>query len=112
MQRPGDFSYKTIKEAYLRQGGVCAYCGMKIIPPWPHSMDPNNWYAGNAHHLRPLHWGGNTGLDNCVYLCEVHHQFLGHGMAPLGIDNQGGSSKAWIMLSRSDFKYWEKKKKR
>jgi len=44
-------------------------------------------------------------LKNCVYLCYGCHK-LAHGMAPFGIDEQGGSSKTWVKLRPSDFPYW------
>jgi len=31
---------------------------------------------------------------------------LGHGMAPFGIDKQGGSSRTWVQLSPDDFPFW------
>jgi len=51
--------------------------------------------------------GGDRSLDNCVYLCKDHHLFLGHGMAPSGIDPQGGGSDAWVQLESQDFPYWD-----
>jgi hypothetical protein len=53
-------------------------------------------YTGYAHHLQPIRHGGTGDLDNCVYLCWGHHLLLGHGMAPFGIDPQGGGSDAWV----------------
>jgi len=63
-------------------------------------------YRGYAHHVRPLLHNGSDGLDNCVYLCWGHHQLIGHGMAPFGIDRQGGSSHTWVQLNPDDFEFW------
>ena len=102
MPREGEFTARTKKAAIERQSGVCAFCGVELATPWS-----DGEYAGHAHHLRPLVHGGGPDLDNCVYLCQAHHLFLGHGMAPLGIDPQGGSSDTWVQLDREDFPYWQ-----
>jgi len=101
MARNGDFSARTKRAAIERQGGVCAFCGVPLKTPWTEGD-----YTGHAHHLRPLLHGGDRSLDNCVYLCRDHHLFLGHGMAPSGIDPQGGGSDAWVQLESQDFPYW------
>jgi len=80
----------------------CAFCGVPLRTPWS-SGD----YEAHAHHLQPLLHGGEASVDNCVYLCRAHHLFLGHGMAPLGIDPQGGSSDTWVQLEPEDFPFWE-----
>jgi predicted restriction endonuclease len=102
MARKGDFSKKTKKEAIRRQGGVCAFCGVTLNTPWSEGE-----YRGYAHHFRPLKHGGSDQLENCVYLCWGHHQLIGHGMAPFGIDKQGGSSDTWVQMEKEDFEYWE-----
>ena len=103
MGRTGDFAGRTKHAAIERQGGVCAFCGVTLSTPWSEGD-----YKGYAHHLRPLRHGGSASLDNCVYLCWGHHLLLGHGMAPFGIDEQGGSSDTWVQLSPEDFPYWER----
>lgn len=108
MNRTGDFPYPVKKAAYERQGGVCAFCGVKVTPPSSSSAPPRNAYSGEAHHLRPLDHGGTPTLDNCVYLCYGHHKLF-HGMAPFGIDKQGGSSRTWVHVTRTDFPFWKKK---
>jgi predicted restriction endonuclease len=102
MSRKGDFSKKTKRATIQRQCGVCAFCGVALKTPWS-----NGDFQGYAHHLRPLLHGGSDGINNCVYLCWGHHQLIGHGMAPFGIDNQGGSSSSWVQLSKDDFEYWD-----
>jgi predicted restriction endonuclease len=102
MVREGDFSRQTKRAAIERQKGLCAFCGLGLETPWS-----NGEYRGYAHHLRPLHHGGSDTLANCVYLCWAHHQLIGHGMAPIGIDKQGGSSRTWIQMSRRDFAFWQ-----
>ena len=101
MVRKGDFTNKTKKAAIQRQGGLCAFCGVQVQTPWSRGE-----YSGNAHHLKPLHHGGDDTLKNCVYLCWGDHQLLGHGMAPFGIDEQGGNSSSWVQLEQEDFKFW------
>jgi len=102
MARKGDFSKETKRQAIKRQEGKCAFCGVTLATPWTEGD-----YRGYAHHLRPLRHGGDAGLENCVYLCSGHHCYIGHGMAPFGIDSQGGGSDAWVMLEPGDFEYWD-----
>jgi len=102
MSRLGDFSPQIKKAAIERQGGICGFCGIALATPWTEGE-----YRGYAHHLRPLLHGGKASLENCIYLCEGHHMLLGHGMAPFGIDKQGGSSRTWVQLSQDDFPFWE-----
>jgi predicted restriction endonuclease len=111
MAREGDFPSQVKIEAYHRQGGVCAMCGVPLFPPRSTMPSPRGAYSGEAHHLRPLHHGGKPTLDNCVYLCYGDHKLVGHGMAPFGIDKQGGSSQTWVKLSKGDFLYWVKGKR-
>ena len=99
--REQDFSRETKRAAIERQRGVCAFCGVRLHTPWSYGDFP-----GEAHHLQPILHGGNDKVDNCVYLCWGHHQLLGHGNAPFGIDKQGGSSRHWVQLSRFTFPYW------
>lgn len=101
MARKGDFTRKTKRAAIHRQAGLCAFCGVTLKTPWTKGE-----YRGYAHHLQPLKHGGSADLDNCVYLCWGHHQFIGHGMAPFGIDKQGGSSDTWVQLDPDDFPHW------
>lgn len=101
MGRVGDFTRATKRAAILRQRGVCGWCGVALQTPWS-----NGELGGYAHHLRPLRHGGDASLDNCVYLCWGHHQLIGHGMAPYGIDAQGGSSDTWVQLEADDFEFW------
>ena len=101
MTRDREFTDATKRAAIARQDGVCAFCGMPIDTPWSEGK-----VKGEAHHLRPVAHGGSAELSNCVYLCWPHHLHLGHGMAPLGIDPQGGSSSTWVQLERDDFPHW------
>jgi len=101
MPRPGDFTRATKRAAILRQNGLCAFCGVTLKTPWTEGD-----YQGFAHHLRPLRHGGNSSLENCVYLCWGDHLLMGHGMAPFGIDDQSGSSNCWVQLAPDDFGYW------
>lgn len=102
MGRKGDFTRKTKRMAIERQGGRCAFCGTQLVTPWS-----DGEFRGYAHHLRPLRHGGSDQLDNCVYLCWGDHLLMGHGMAPYGIDMQGGSSDTWVQLDSEDFAFWD-----
>ena len=101
MSRDGDFSKSVKKEAMERQKGVCAFCGVTLDTPWTKGD-----YAGYAHHLKPLSHGGTDQLENCAYLCWGHHLLIGHGMAPFGIDKQGGTSNTWVQMEIEDFEFW------
>ena len=101
MTRKNDFSRKTKRDAITRQSGACAFCGVKLGTPWTEGK-----YQGYAHHLHPIRHGGGPELENCVYLCWGHHLLLGHGMAPFGIDKQGGSSNTQVFLEIDDFPFW------
>jgi predicted restriction endonuclease len=102
MSRHNDFTIPIKKSAIRRQKGKCAFCGVTLKTPWTKGK-----YEGCAHHLKPLRHGGKSTLSNCVYLCWGHHQYLGHGMAPFGIDKQGGSSSTWVQLGKEEFEYWD-----
>jgi len=104
-----EFPYSVKVAAYNRQGGVCAFCGVKLMPPWPTSPPPKGGYFGEAHHLRPDLHDGTPCEDNCVYLCYGDHKLMGHGMAPYGIAKQDGSPRTWVQLSKRDFPFWNKK---
>jgi predicted restriction endonuclease len=101
VSRPNEFSETTKQAAIQRQKGRCAFCGIRLTTQW--TLGP---VQGEAHHLKPILYGGTSDLDNCVYLCWAEHKLLGHGMAPFGIDKQGGSSRTMIMMSRRDFRFW------
>ena len=102
VKRSKEFSYDIKWKAIKRQNGVCAFCGVLLKTPWT-----DGDYPGEAHHLKPIHHGGTDSLENCVYLCYGHHKLLGHGMAPFGIDKQGGDSKTWVQLDKEVFPYWD-----
>lgn len=102
MARKNEFLRSTKKDAVCRQKGKCAFCGVLLNTPWTEGE-----YRGYAHHLRPIRHGGTAALDNCVYLCWGHHLLIGHGMAPFGIDKQGGDSSTWIQLEKDDFPFWD-----
>jgi len=102
ISRPGEFKRSVKRAAIHRQGGVCAFCGVSLETPWS-SGD----FQGYAHHLLPLKHGGSSDLSHCVYLCWGHHLLLGHGMAPYGIDGQGGSADTRVELTEEDFPYWD-----
>jgi hypothetical protein len=106
MSRPGDFSRKVKLKVWNRQDNLCAWCGVKLVEPGSSVLPDEKTFYGEAHHFQPLDHGGSADEDNCVYLCYADHKLHGHGMAPFGIDKQGGSSKTWVMLRRSDFPYW------
>lgn len=112
MSRIGDFPFHVKHKAFERQGGLCAFCGIKLIPPRGMPPPEKGPYLEKAaaHHLKPIIHGGSSLPNNCVYLCDAHHKFIGHGMAPLGIDKQGGSSRTWVKLVKEDFPYWNGKK--
>src|SRR5260370_1815521 len=105
MTRPNEFPKSVKMEAWTKQGGVCAFYGTRVRPPAPAQGAPGA-RRGDAHHLRPASRGGPPTIDNCVYLCWAHHLLLGHGMAPYGIDRQGGDSHTWAHLRRIDFPHW------
>lgn len=102
MSRIGDFSMTTKHDAIKRQAGVCAFCGVTLTTPWT-----NGEYKGYAHHLRPIRHGGESTVENCVYLCWGDHLLLGHGMAPFNIDPQGGGSDSWVQIEKEEFPYWK-----
>jgi predicted restriction endonuclease len=105
--RINEFDQETKKAAFERQGEVCAFCGISIGTPWQPGP-----VTGQAHHLRPILHGGDASLNNCVYLCHYDHKVIGHGMAPKGIDSQGGSSRHRVFLYPDDFPYWQNPRKK
>jgi len=103
MSKRMEFSDAVKILALKRQDTVCAWCGIPLRTKWT----PSGKAPGNAHHLRPDLHGGLPVLINCVYLCWAHHQLIGHGNAPYGIDKQGGSTRTHLFLKRDDFPYWK-----
>lgn len=101
MARKNEFPLSVKRAALTRQQGVCAFCGTALKTKWSEGE-----YQGYGHHLRPIWHGGSAALENCVYLCWGHHLLIGHGMAPFGIDAQGGSSETWVDMQPDDFAYW------
>ncbi len=104
MDREEDFSPSIKRAAYGRQDGVCAWCGVKLRPPGSSNLDKNS--QGYAHHYNPIGFYGKGTLENCVYLCYNHHLLIGHGMAPEGIDQQGGSSRSKVFILQKEFQFW------
>ena len=109
-RRKEDFPQSVKEAAFARQAGLCGACGVKIFPPRPGAPRSPGMYPGEAHHLKPVKHGGDGSIDNCIYLCYAHHKLLGHGMAPFGIDKQGGSSRHRVLLTKGAFPYWEKER--
>jgi len=69
-----EFSSKTIKEAFARQAGYCASCGIRI--PKLGNAGAKDHYFGEraeAHHVRPVLAGGTAQVENCVILCRTCH---------------------------------------
>lgn len=99
--RQNEFSDQTKKSAVKRQRGRCGFCGIAVRTPYSSGA-----VIGHLHHLKPILHGGSAEVDNAVYLCESHHLLLGHGIAALGVDAQGGSFRTRVVLSKRDFPYW------
>lgn len=99
--RMNEFDEWTKWAAIERQRGRCAFCGIMMKTPWTVGS-----VVGEAHHLKPILHGGTSSVENCVYLCWGEHKLIGHGMAPFGIDKQGGSSSTMVTLFPRDFRYW------
>lgn len=89
-----NFTDKAKREAYIRQDGLCAYCGK----PLSVSKYFNKHYegiVGFAHHLVTIKIGGKNKTWNCIYLCKEHHLEVGHD----------GNYKNWVRLKVSDFPF-------
>jgi hypothetical protein len=69
-----EFSRETIKEAFVRQNGYCASCGVRI---WKMGKDGAMWHKfgepAEAHHVRPVSANGTAEVKNCVILCRSCH---------------------------------------
>jgi 5-methylcytosine-specific restriction endonuclease McrA len=51
------------------QNGLCAYCGMSILPRKDRSTDPNSTYA-TVDHIVPLSCGGPDDIENTLAACN------------------------------------------
>lgn len=62
MTRRQEFSKQVRRDAFMRSGGRCEFCGQKLLP-------------GNIeyHHTREAYLGGEATMDNCVVLCRKCH---------------------------------------
>ena len=73
------FSKDMVERAWRRQGGLCAYCGKKLVLL---SAKRGSRGAWNPHHRKALKWEGSDLLRNCVLLCinppENCHLKIGH----------------------------------
>jgi hypothetical protein len=73
------FPKEVLEEAWLRQGGRCAYCGKELV--WE-STQQGERGAWHPHHRKAVVDGGTDSLGNCVLLCinlpENCHLNIGH----------------------------------
>jgi HNH endonuclease len=69
-----EFSRTTMQEAFARQGGYCASCGIRI---WKMGREGAMWHkfgeSAEAHHVRPVLAGGTAHVENCVVVCRACH---------------------------------------
>jgi 5-methylcytosine-specific restriction endonuclease McrA len=73
------FSWQVVEAAWARQGGRCAACGKKLS--WDNRGEDDAWGAWEAHHKKPLVYGGSDMLRNCALLCmnvDNCHLYVGH----------------------------------
>jgi hypothetical protein len=79
------FSNDIIKQAWKRQGGICASCGKVLVSS---NRDKGMQGAWHAHHRKPISSGGTDLKRNCVILCinqpEYCHFKKGHGSRDWG----------------------------
>lgn len=61
------FSADVIRGAWDRQEGRCASCGKKLV--WANRSKKRSQGAWQAHHIRPVSYGGTDGKRNCAILC-------------------------------------------
>lgn len=93
MSRPEDFSESTKQSALCRQCFLCGSCGEHIA-----SVDSTgqsaHFYgeAAQAHHIRPIRFGGTSSLENCVILCQSCH-YSAH---------EGGSYRTGTVIGDTD----------
>ena len=115
--RPFDFSKTVIREARLRQNGLCAHCGRKMDDLWEeaHHAIPNQ--SGNPNN--PDHDWLRT-EDNCVVICDPCHSRVHNDNTRTGAVappeyyeySHGGDSirhSAWVRrLNQRAAKLWGK----
>jgi len=69
-----EFCSSIIKDAYARQNGHCASCGVRI---WMLGRDGAMWHKfgepAEAHHVIPVKAGGQADVTNCVIVCRSCH---------------------------------------
>lgn len=58
-----EFTAKTKGEAFLRAGGLCEGCGLKL-----------RHGEAEYHHMHEAELGGCNGLANCRVLCRACHR--------------------------------------
>jgi 5-methylcytosine-specific restriction endonuclease McrA len=77
------FNSNTLTQAYHRQNGKCAICGIKL----------DGSYEG--HHILMQKHGGPDSVDNCAVLHERCHREDAHG----------GNTRNDIKLDRYEYRY-------
>ena len=73
------FLRDTRERAWVRQDGLCAHCGKRLVKA---NYLRGTWGAWHAHHRVPERLGGSNYLSNCVLLCVNPpncHLEVGHG---------------------------------
>lgn len=90
------FPLEVQKEAFLRQGSRCAYCGKELTWGSTQLIDRGAWHP---HHRKAIVHGGTDLLRNCVLLCinrpQECHLKIGHG----------GDYKKNLILHDNDLPY-------
>lgn len=80
MARSNEFSLATQQQALARQKFLCASCGTQIFDLGRAGMADHRYGEGaQAHHVRPVKFGGQATVDNCVILCDACHYSVHEG---------------------------------
>ncbi len=115
------FDESTKAEVFVRQKGVCAFCGEGLNE----LMESTEMNSIEFHHVQPRSVGGRGDSDNCVALCtytskkskdgchyHVHEQgkFRGGGVADpeyfeYSHGHEAANHMAWVLRWRKIYGY-------
>ena len=98
MTRPNEFTETTKEDALKRQGNRCASCGAKITALGNQGVAQHEYGEGaQAHHMKPVQYGGSAATGNCVIICQSCHYNVHEG---------GRYRSSTITSSRADYPFF------
>ena len=75
-----EFTRRTQELALRRQQSLCGSCGTPIVKLGNAGREQHRFgEAAQAHHIKPIKFGGTNRVDNCIVVCESCHYSVHEG---------------------------------